>query len=160
MTLANFPRFGIGNSAYSTYADQRHIREYGERVKALVLKKAEIMIEAYELYDAPLDDSIVEEARMQRDMAVGAISGSVAGQLGLEVMRGVRHSEQAKAIAQNFKRQLAIDSHYVVNEIICMVEHKRVMQSKERQPTFSISLGDNGRVNIGSVDNSRNEVKS
>jgi hypothetical protein len=159
MTLAKFSRRGIGNSAYSTYADERHVREYGERVRALVLKKAEIMIEAYELYDAPLDDSIVEEARMQRDMAVGAISGSVRGQMHLEVMRNARHSEQAKAIAQGFRQQLTNNAHYVVNEVICMVEQKRVMQAKKREPTLSISLGDNGRVNIGSVDNSRNEVK-
>jgi hypothetical protein len=160
MTLANFPRFGIGNSAYSTYADERHIREYDERVKALVLKNAEIMIEAYELYDAPLDDSIVEEARMQRDMAVGAISSSVADQMHLEVMRNARHSEQAKAIAQGFKQQLTNHAHYVVNEVICMVEQKRVTRSKTQEPILSINMGDNGRVNIGSIDNSRNEVKS
>ncbi len=160
LKAAELPRLGVGNAAYSTYADDRHIRIQSECTKALVLKRAEIHIEADEIYDVTLDSAIVEDARMLRDMVVAGRSSAVAGQLDLEVMRNVKGNEHSKAIAESFKRQLTIQTHNVVGEVFCMVEKARVAQSKKRESLPNITVqGDNARVNINSVDASHNESK-
>ena len=154
------PRLGVGNSAYSEFSDDRHMRIQSECVRALVLRRAEIHIEAYELYDVTPDDAIVADAKMLLDMTVGGRSSAVSGQLGLEVMRHVRGSEHAAAIGQNFNRQLAIQTQYILNEVTCMVEKARLMRSKKQESLPNITMtGPNARININSVDLSRNDVK-
>jgi hypothetical protein len=154
------PRRGVGNSAYSEFSDERHVRIQAESVRALVLKRAEIHLEAYELYDVAPDEAIVADARMLLEAIVAARSSAVAGQLSLEVMRNVRGSEHSKAIGTNFKRQLTIQTQYTINEVICLMEKARVMHSKRREVPPSITIqGANARVNINSVDTSHNEVK-
>jgi hypothetical protein len=161
LKAAALPRFGIGNAAYSEFSDGRHVRIQAECVRALVLKRAEIHLEAYELYDVSPDDAIVADAQMLLETIVASRSNSVAGQLSLEVMRNVRGSEQSKAIGRSFKQQLTIQTQYTINEVICLVEKARVMHSKKQEVPSSIMVqGANARININSVDISQNEVKS
>lgn len=154
------PPRGVGNSGYSEFSDERHVRIQAECVRALVLKRAEIHLEAYELYDVAPDEAIVADARMLLETIVAARSSAVAGQLSLEVMCNVRGSEHGKAIGASFKRQLTIQTQYTINEVVCLVEKARVMHSKRREVPSSITIqGANTRVNINSVDASHNEVK-
>jgi hypothetical protein len=160
LKAAALPRLGVGNSGYSKFADDRHLHIQAECVRALVLKKVEIHIEAYELYDAIPDDAIIADARMLREMVVAGRSSAVAGELNLEVMRHVRGGEHAKAIAENVRRQLTNQTQYVMNEVICIVEKARVMRSKKRESLPSITVqGPNARVHINSIDASRNDAK-
>jgi len=161
LKAAALPRLVVGNAGYSKFADDRHIRIQSECVRALVLRRTEIHLEAYELYDIAPDDAIVTDAKMLRDMTVAGRSSAVAGELRMEAMRTRRVGGHGAAISENFKRQLTVRTHSVMNEVSCMVEKARVMRSKKQNTLPNITVqGPNARVNINTVDNSQNEVKS
>jgi hypothetical protein len=160
LKAAALPRLGVGNAGYSKFADDRHIRIQSECVRKLVLRRTEIHLEAYELYDAAPNDAIVSDAKMLLDMTVASRSSAVTSELSLEAMRRRRVGGHGAAISGNFKRQLTIQTHSVLNEVSCMVEKARVLHSKKRDTLPSIAVqGPNARVNINSVDNSRNDAK-
>lgn len=157
--MSELPQLGKGNSAYSVYLDERHIRLFSERVNALALAMGNIMIDAYEIYGAPLDNQIVEEVRKVRDCAVGAISSGCANQMKMEVGWHRRHVGQGDAITASFRRQLTGQTQYVDREVACLIEERKVIPKHRRNETIGLinMNGPNQRVVFG-TDQSLNKV--
>lgn len=154
--MRSLPQRGKGNGAYSVYADDRHIKLHIEMVNSWARAMGDIRMQAYEIYGAPLDDQIVAEVKIIRDGAVGAVSGTVAFQMQLEAMRGVRDSEHGKAIATGFKRQLIVGTHYVDREISCLLEERKAVAKNENHSVGSITMNAPGQRVVIGVDQSQN----
>jgi hypothetical protein len=157
--MAALPTRGRGNGAYSVYADERHIRLYIEMVNSWARAMGNIQIAAYEIYRVPLDDDIITEVKKIRDGAMGAVSGSVSFQMELEGRRGVRDSGHGKAIAQSFRRQLTVGTHYIEREISCLIEERKAAMSNQKNTSVgAINMNAPGQRVVFGDDHSYNSL--
>jgi hypothetical protein len=155
--MAALPRLGKGNSAYSVYADERHVHLYIEMVNSWARAMGNIRMKAYEIYGAPLDHAIVTEVKNVRDCGVGAVSGSVDFQMKLEVMRRVRDQGQSDAIAVGFRRRLTTGTQYVDREISCLIEERKAMP-KQGHSVGAINMNAPGQRVVFGDDHSNNSL--
>jgi pyrimidine deaminase RibD-like protein len=130
---------GQGNSAYSQHADDRYIRLYAQRISNTVLAKAEALMDAYEIYGAPLDDRILTIVTGFKDESVAGMASGVKGQLSLEVMRINRPQQQASMIGEQFHRRITRHTSHVLGQVFCQIEQRKIdPKFKKREPTPAV----------------------
>jgi hypothetical protein len=136
------PTRGQGNSAYSTYADDRYIRLHVQRIRDLVLAKASTLLDAYEIYGTPLDGRILMVVAKFKNETLAGMTAAAKGQLSLVAARTSRNPQQASMIGEEFQRRLTRDTNHVLGEVDCMLEERKVNPKfKKQEPTVLVAEG-------------------
>lgn len=129
------PPVGQGNSAYSPYSDDRHIRIYIQRVHDLVMAKAGTLMDAYELYGTPLDGHILTAATKFMNETLAGMTAAAKGQLSVVAARTSRNQQHASMIGEAFEQRLACDTRYVLNDVSCRIEQRKANpEFRKQQP--------------------------
>src|SRR5439155_12060391 len=123
--------------AHSSVMNERITRLHSEQIAATVRAKANALLEAYELYGAPIDDaayeSIIEEVCIFHETLVKARSSTARNEAAMHAVRTGSHDPGGAARAQKFGRDIDRFSTPILNEIACEIERKRYMKKPEGQ---------------------------
>ncbi|SRR6266567_6028772 len=124
---------------------------HGEHINTVVQAKADALLDAYELYGAEIDDSILIETSEMRWRLIDAISAN-------EKSAGL---PPGMPVFNLLREQLVTNTGAITNTIECQIERRKLVpklrQTGSVQNVYHLH-GHNSRVNIQSTDNSTNKV--
>lgn len=126
----------------------------GEHINTVVQAKADALLDAYELYGAEIDASILEEATALRGNLVDAIS---AGPSSSGLPPGVPAS-------QMFRPLLEMKAGAIINMIACQIEQRKVKPKFKREESqanasaISANVEEDRRFSLMAIEEARKSV--
>jgi hypothetical protein len=155
---ADLARRGVVNSGFG----RRDLLQIdADRIKASVMAKAEGLISGYELNGMPLDDEIIKQVTDYYHTAKSAAANAMKSMVQGDIQRTGSNPRSAEHFINGIKQNLEIMTQGIMNEVVCLVEERKVVPKfKPQQIGHNITLnaGHNARVNLNSVDQSVNMV--
>jgi hypothetical protein len=144
---------------------QKAIFLAADTLKAHVIARAEALMEAYELYGAPLEESILTEARETTAIQIEHAVNALAANPKLYVLASGRTQEQLR---EYIRGQVIARTGGFLNELVCDFERRKIIPKITKDSGKSAAgnitnniyhlSGAGSRVNINSTDQSVNYI--
>jgi hypothetical protein len=160
--IAKLASHGIGASSSAREATELRLKT--DKLAKMILAKAEVLIEAYQSHRTPIDER--EILSQINSLSVQSAGGMVSGYKGQAALRGTRTGRQdltLPAKAQSFERTLMRRCHAAQTEAKLLVKKAKLAEGQPAAPPTQVHNeyhlhGANSRVNVGSTDQSVNNV--
>jgi pyrimidine deaminase RibD-like protein len=131
--------------ASSSVMVRQMARVHGERVNALVQAKADALLDAYELYGAEFDGSILEQAVELRSKVIAEINDNPL-------------FVPPNGTSQLFLSFLTANTAAIINSISCQLEQRKVMPKFKKTESHANNVDEDRRFALMAIEEARKSV--